>query len=68
MYNTHMTQQHKEHIMFKEENYTRIIFNRSDLFEICRWGFVAQKIGDLWCEGWMLTNRLPQVTVPWRAA
>lgn len=54
--------------MFKETNYTRIICNRSDLFEVCRQGFVAQRIGDLWCEGWMLTNRLAQLKAPFRFA
>ncbi len=52
--------------MFKEENYTRIICNRSDLFEVCKRGFVAQRIGDLWCEGWMLTTRLSQLSAPYR--
>jgi hypothetical protein len=54
--------------MNPKQDYTRIICNRSDLFEICKWGFVAQRIGDLWCQGWVLTDRLPQLTVPWRTA
>ena len=54
--------------MFKEQNYTRIVCNRSDLFEICQQGFIARTIGDLWCEGWMLTTRLGQLTAPYRVA
>jgi len=46
--------------------YTGIIFNRTNLFEVCRVGFMASTIGDLWCEGWVLTERLPSLSVPYR--
>ena len=48
--------------------YTRIIFNREHLFTVCRVGFMAQQIGSLWCEGWVLTERLQQMPVPYRVA
>lgn len=54
--------------MNRDTDYTRIVCNRSDLFDICRHGFVAQRIGDLWCTGWMLTDRLSNLTVPYRIA
>lgn len=52
--------------MDKDTEYTRIVFNRSDLFEVCRLGFMAQRIGSLWCEGWLPTERLVQLDVPYR--
>jgi hypothetical protein len=61
-----MTQQHKEHTMSKTDHYTRIVFNRTDLFEVCKVGFVAQRIGTLWCEGYVLSDRLSQLDVAYR--
>lgn len=48
--------------------YTRISFNRTDLFEVCKVGFIAQKIGDLWCDGWVQTDRLSMLEVPYTTA
>lgn len=44
--------------MDKTTKYTRIIFNRTHLFEVCRYGFMAQSIGDLWCDGWIKSEEL----------
>lgn len=52
--------------MNPNQDYTRIVFNRTDLFEVCKTGFVAQRIGDLWCEGYVLTDRLNQLKVSYR--
>lgn len=52
--------------MNKDNDYTRILFNRSDLFEVCKVGFIAQRIGSLWCEGYVLTDRLSQLEVSYR--
>ena len=48
--------------------YTRISFNRTDLFTVCKVGFIAQKIGDLWCDGWVQTDRLSMIEVPYITA
>lgn len=53
--------------MNKDTLYTWITFNRTDLFEVCRVGFIAQRIGDLTCDGFVLTERLHQLDVPYRA-
>ena len=42
--------------------HTLIVFSRTDLFEVCKVGFMASHIGDLWCEGWVLSERLDQLT------
>lgn len=47
-------------------NYTRIQFARPDLFDVCCVGLVAQRIGTDQCTGWVLTDRLPQLTVPYQ--
>lgn len=52
--------------MNKDSQYTRISVNRSDLFEVCKLGFIAQRIGTLWCEGWMLTERLTKLAAPYQ--
>lgn len=52
--------------MNKDSNYTRIVFNRTNLFEVCKGGFIAQRIGALWCEGYVLTDRLSQIKVSYR--
>lgn len=52
--------------MNKDSNYTRIVFNRTNLFEVCKSGFIAQRIGSLWCEGYVLTDRLSQIEVSYR--
>ena len=52
--------------MNKGNDYTRIVFNRTDLFEVCKSGFIAQRIGSLWCEGYVLTDRLSQIEVSYR--
>ena len=38
--------------------YTRISFNRADLFEVCKFGLMAQRIGTLWCEGYIPSDRI----------
>lgn len=38
--------------------YTRIRFNRPDLFKVCQLGFIVQQVGPVQCTGWMLTDRL----------
>lgn len=43
-------------------DYTMILFYRKDLFGVARIGFIASKIGDLWCEGWVLNDRLSKLT------
>jgi hypothetical protein len=43
-------------------DYTRIIFYRKDLFTVACIGFMASKVGDLWCEGSILKDRLPKLT------
>jgi len=40
----------------------KILFYRQDLFEVCRAGFMASRIGPLWCEGWVLKDRLDLLT------
>ena len=52
--------------MTKDNLYSRIVFNRKDLFEVCKVGFVAQRIGTLYCEGYVLTERLSQLDVAYR--
>ena len=52
--------------MNKDNLYSRIVFNRTDLFEVCKVGFVAQRIGTLYCEGYVLTERLSQLDVAYR--
>jgi hypothetical protein len=49
-----------------KQAYTRILINRTDLFATIAVGFVAQRIGDLRCEGWVLTERLPMMTTNYR--
>jgi len=43
-------------------NWARVRFYRRDLFTVCRVGFMANRIGTLWCEGWILEDRLDQLT------
>lgn len=43
-------------------NWARVLFYRQDLFAVCKVGFMANKIGPLWCEGWILEDRLDQLT------
>ena len=43
-------------------NWARVLFYRQDLFAVCSVGFMANKIGPLWCEGWILEDRLDQLT------
>ena len=43
-------------------NWARVLFYRRDLFTVCRVGFMANRIGPLWCEGWILEDRLAQLT------
>jgi hypothetical protein len=43
-------------------NWARVLFYRRDLFAVCRVGFMANRIGPLWCEGWILEDRLDQLT------
>jgi hypothetical protein len=43
-------------------NWARVLFYRRDLFTVCRVGFMANRIGPLWCEGWILEDRLDQLT------
>ena len=38
--------------------YTRISFNRADLFEVCKFGLMPKRIGDLWCEGFVPSDRI----------
>ena len=52
--------------MSKDTGYTWIVFNRTDLFEVCKLGLVAQQIGSLWCTGWIPTDRLDQMQVAYR--
>ena len=49
-----------------KQAYTRILINRTDLFATTKVGFIARRIGDLWCEGWVLTERLPMMTTSYR--
>jgi hypothetical protein len=37
---------------------TRIGFRRQHLFEVCKLGFMAERVGDDWCTGWLPTDRL----------
>ena len=52
--------------MNKDNLYTQITFNRTYLFEVCRVGFIAKRIGDLTCDGFVLTERLHQLDVPYQ--
>jgi hypothetical protein len=54
--------------MQQDTKYTWITFNRTNLFDACRVGFVAQRIGDLTCDGVVLTSRLGQIKFPFRMA
>ena len=52
--------------MNKDNLYTWITFNRTNLFEACGVGFVAQRIGDLTCDGFVLNERLGKIKFPFR--
>lgn len=43
----------------------RISFSREYLFEFCRLGFMADRIGSLWCEGWVYADRLALIDRPY---
>ena len=45
---------------------THILFWREELFEVCKLGFMAETIGNVWCSGYIPTERLDQLTVPYR--
>ena len=38
--------------------YTKILFYRKDLFAVCGAGFVTNRIGSFWCEGWIRDERM----------
>ena len=44
--------------------YTRILFWRTELFEVCKFGFMAESIGNIWCVGLIPTDRLDKMHVP----
>lgn len=46
--------------------YTRISFHRKDLFEVCKLGFMAQRVGTLWCEGLIPTDRVKNLQIAYR--
>ena len=43
-------------------DYTRILFYRKDLFTVACIGFMSSNVGDLWCAGSILKDRLPKLT------
>jgi hypothetical protein len=51
--------------MDKETQYTWISFNRVHLFKVTALGFMASRIGSLWCEGFIPNDRLSLMTVPY---
>lgn len=45
----------------KKSKYTRISFYRIHLFDVCKFGFIAKHIGNLWCEGFIPTARIEEL-------
>lgn len=41
--------------------YSRILFNREDLFTVCKFGVIAQQIGSLWCVGHIPSDRIDKL-------
>lgn len=47
----------------KQSLKVHVSFDRRHLFEFVKHGFVASKIGSLWCEGWIMADRLAAIDV-----
>lgn len=47
--------------------YQMIIFKRADLAEVTKVGFIAVRVGEVSCEGWVQKDRLQMLTMPYTA-